>query len=178
MSAIISDCGTYRYRLEREVGVGPTLMFVMVNPSTADAEKNDQTIRKCIGFAKSNGFGKIIVGNKFAYRAMDVTELRRTRDPIGPENDSHLRSMMQEAERVVVGWGQLAKLPETLRGRWKDVVRMADLAGRPLYSIGVNADGHPRHPQITGYAVPITAWEVPWFAGRAPAPIPQDRETP
>jgi hypothetical protein len=167
MSAVISDCLKYRYRLERKTGNGPTLMFVMVNPSTADATTDDQTIRKCIGFATRAGYGRIIVGNKFAFRATDVNELRTARDPIGPENDEHLRAMMREAKTVVVGWGQLAKLPETLRGRWKDIVRLADVAGHELQTIGINADKHPKHPQMTGYAEPIAPWQVPWFAGRS-----------
>ena len=79
-SAIISACKTYRYRLERRFGDGPTLMFVMVNPSTADAEQDDPTIRKCIGFAERASYGRIIVGNKFAFRATDVRELRGAAD--------------------------------------------------------------------------------------------------
>lgn len=168
-SAIISDCKLYRYRLERRFGDGPTLMFVMVNPSTADAEVDDQTIKKCVGFAERAGFGRILVGNKFAFRATDVNRLRETHDPIGPENDAHLRSMMFDAARVVVGWGQLSKLPEILRHRWKDVVRLADEQGHTLHAIGTNADRHPKHPQMTGYNVPIAVWQVPWFANRQAA---------
>lgn len=166
-SAVISSCDTYRYRLERRFADGPTLMLVMVNPSTADAEIDDQTIKKGVGFSQRHGFGRLLVGNKFAFRATDVKRLRDIQDPIGPENDEHLRAMMQEAERVVAGWGQLAKLPERLRERWKDIVRIADAAGHTLYTIGTNADGHPKHPQMTGYDVPVTEWVVPWFPNRA-----------
>lgn len=167
MSAIISDCGLYRYRLERHIGDGPTMLFIMVNPSTADAEKDDQTIRKCIGFATRAGYGRILVGNKFAYRATDITKLRSAVDPIGPENDAHIDALLSQADRVVVAWGQLAKLPETLRGRWKDIVRMADGRGRALHAFGTNADKHPKHPQMIGYDVPLMPWQAPWFAGRA-----------
>ena len=80
MGAVISECGTYRYRLHR--GEGRTLMFLMVNPSTADAEQDDATIRKCLGFAERNGFGRIVVGNLFAYRAKDVNALRKAIDPV------------------------------------------------------------------------------------------------
>src|SRR5690348_16717742 len=110
--ATISYCKRYRYRLGRRFGDGPTLMFVMVNPSTADADQDDQTIIKCIGFAKRAGYARIVVGNKFAFRATDVRRLREAVDPIGPENDEHLRAMMADADCVVAGWGQLAKLPE------------------------------------------------------------------
>jgi hypothetical protein len=178
MSAVISTCKTYRYRLERKLSEGPTLMFIMVNPSTADAETNDQTIRKCLGFAVRNGFGRIIVGNKFAFRAKDVNELRTARDPIGPENDLYLQAMVAEADCIVAGWGQLAKLPEVLRSRWKDIVRLCDAAGRELHAIGTNADRHPKHPQMTAYAEGIAPWETPWFAGRTPSVTPPARETP
>jgi hypothetical protein len=167
VSAIISECGLYRYRLERQFGDGPTMLFVMVNPSTADAEKDDQTIRKCIGFAKRAGYGRILVGNKFAFRSTDVSLLRAASDPVGPENDVHLDVLMSQADRVVVAWGQLAKLPETLRNRWKDIVRLADSRGRALHAFGVNADKHPKHPQMTGYDVPLMPWDAPWFAGRS-----------
>lgn len=165
-SAIISECTLYRYRLARRFGSGPTMMFIMVNPSTADHEKDDQTIKKCMGFAERAGFGRIIVGNKFAFRSTDVTHLALALDPIGAENDDHITAMMQEADKIVVGWGQLAKIPPRLRSRWKDVVRMADAAGRPLYAIGLNSDRHPKHPQMTGYSVPIELWDAPWFPNR------------
>lgn len=172
MSAIISPCGLYRYRLARGLGQdGPTVLFLMVNPSTADAEHDDPTIRKCIGFAKKLGAGELLVGNKFAFRATDVRELRRANDPVGPENDAHLRAMMYEADTIIVAWGALNKLPEALRGRWKEVVRIAD-ALRPeagpvdLLAIGTNDDGHPKHPLMPGYDSPIAAWSVPWFPNR------------
>lgn len=178
MSAVISACGTYRYRLSRDLGqIGPTVMFVMVNPSTADAEKDDPTIRKCIGFAKKLGGGELLVGNKFAYRATDVRELRKAKDPIGPENDHHLREMMYSADIHICAWGSLNKLPEALRRRWTDIVRIAD-ALRPevghldLSAIGVCDDGHPRHPLMVGYETPVAAWKVPWFLGRGRGPLP------
>ena len=175
MLATISACGKYRYRLERELGqIGPTVMFLMVNPSTADATQDDPTIRKCKGFASKLGGGTLLVGNLFAYRATDVTELRKTRDPVGPDNDKHLREMLYSADIVIAAWGSLNKLPEVLRPRWKDVVRLADerveLTGerrcRSLSCIGVCADKHPKHPLMVGYDTPVTAWTVPWFPNR------------
>ena len=82
MSAIISDCGFYRYRLDR--GAGRALAIIMVNPSTADAENDDPTIRKVLGFASRLDCSRIIVANKFAYRATDIQELRTARTPLGP----------------------------------------------------------------------------------------------
>jgi hypothetical protein len=165
-SAIISICGMYRYRLERVLGDGPTMMFLMVNPSLADADHDDPTVRKCIGFAERNHYGRVLIGNEFAHISPDVRTLPRVRDPIGPDNDAHVRGMIAEANVVIAAWGTLAKLPEALRPRWKDMVRLADAAGITLHCLGVNEDKHPRHPLMLAYDTPISRWSVPWMPGR------------
>jgi hypothetical protein len=167
MSAIISDCGIYRYRLEREVlPEGLVGMFCWVNPSTADAATDDASSRKGIGFATRLAWQRYILVNPFAYRAKDIRDLRMARDPIGPDNDRHIEQAMRDADIHVVGWGSLSKLPESLRDRWKDIVRIADRVGCRLHCIGVCSDGHPRHPLMTGYDTPLTEWKVPWFPNR------------
>lgn len=89
--AILSACGTYRYHLWRLWDKAlPVMVFVMQNPSTADASHDDPTIRKCIGFAKRHGYGGISVRNIFALRATDERILLTHHDPFGPENDAHL----------------------------------------------------------------------------------------
>lgn len=161
-SAIISDCGLYRYRLERQsVGEGQTTI-IMVNPSTADATVNDATIRKLIGFGSRKGWGRIVVGNLFAYRATDVRELKAAYDPVGPDNDGHLLDMLREADRVVVAWGPVAKQPKHLRARYRRVREMASMVSRPLYSIGAPAkDGHPCHPLMLPYTHELQPWTDP-----------------
>lgn len=167
MSAIFSQCGLYRYRLERVIAEsGRTAFACLVNPSIAGPEKNDQTVGKLIGFGQRNGIRRWLLGNMFAFVATDINDLPKARDPVGPENDDHLRAMMREADIHIVGWGALAKLPERLRPRWKEIVRMADELGVTLHCIGTNADKHPKHPLMTGYSVPITPWEAPWFPNR------------
>ena len=85
MSVIISSCGQYRYRLERKLGPGKTCLFIMLNPSTADAEIDDNTIRRCIGFTKAFGFGHLLVGNLFAFRATKPADLRNASEiPMAP----------------------------------------------------------------------------------------------
>jgi len=171
MSAIFSPCGFYRYRLERVIAeTGKTAFACLVNPSRAGAEVNDQTVRKLIGFGGRNGIRRWLLGNKFAGIATDIDDLPKLTDPIGPENDIHLRAMMEEADIHVVGWGSLNKLPLSMRQRWKDIVRMADRVGVTLHCMGTNADKHPKHPLMTGYDVPITPWEAPWFPNRRNRP--------
>lgn len=161
-SAIISPCGGYRYRLERHAlsGAG-AIAWLMVNPSTADGEADDATIRKVIGFSERAGAGWLIVGNKFAFRSKDVGDLKGARDPVGPDNDAHLISIMRDAAQVVAAWGPLAKLPPTLRRRWYKVARIADEIGRPLLCLGVAKDGHPRHPLMVPYSQALVPWERP-----------------
>jgi hypothetical protein len=96
----------------------------------------------------------------------DIRELRGAPEPIGADNDAQLEQILRDADLHLVAWGQLAKLPEILRKRWIDVVRIADRVGYRLQCIGVNDDGHPRHPLMTGYEVPIAAWPAPWFPNR------------
>lgn len=163
MSAVLSPCGKFRFRLEREgLGDGSTLV-VMINPSTADAERDDATIRKLKGFGARNGWGRIMVGNLFAYRATDVRELAKI-DPYESYADNlrHLTEMMGEADRIVVAWGPSSKLPKGLRDRWRDIPHRAAQWGKVLYSIGEPAkDGHPKHPLMLPYSSPLLRWTPP-----------------
>lgn len=162
MSAIFSDCRTWRYRLERDLGrEGPTVALLGVNPSVADENKNDQTIRKDIGFGAVHGWGRIIKGNKFAFCAKDIKALRGAADPRGPENDDHLRQIMQDADQIVACWGPLAKLPPMLRRRWRTVAAIADDIGKPLWCFGTAQDGQPLHTMTLAYATPLIAWKRP-----------------
>src|SRR5258705_129238 len=110
MSAIISNCGTYRYRLERVLGPQPkTCMFIMLNPSTADHVINDLTIKRCLGFAAACGCGRLLVGNLFAYRTTYPAELRRAVQPEGSYNSRHLKKMCVESDLVIAAWGEDGK---------------------------------------------------------------------
>lgn len=162
-SAIISPCGTYRYRLDRPDVFGDfTTAIIMVNPSTADAFADDATIRKLIGFRNRYGWGNLIVGNLFAYRATDVRELAGAADPIGPDNGYRLAEIFLDAQQVVFAWGPTSKLPKRLRDHWRDVDSLArKMHLRPM-SIGEPAkDGHPCHPLMLPYERQLQIWEAP-----------------
>lgn len=165
MSAIISQCGKYRYRLERELwgngGHGQTTV-IMVNPSTADAVENDATIRKLIGFRNLYGWGNLIVGNLFAYRATDVRELAKVADPVGPDNGYRLAEIFLDAQQVIFAWGPTAKLPKRLRDRWREVHSLARKMHCQPMSIGAPAkDGQPCHPLMLPYSTPLQPWSAP-----------------
>lgn len=162
MSAIISDCGLYRYRLERHglSGAG-AVAWIMVNPSTADATEDDATIRKVVGFSERLGSGWAIVGNLFAYRATDIHELRRLQywEAVGPENRDHLIEIMLAAPVVIAAWGPLAKLPASLRKRAGAVADIASKVGVRLMCLGTAQDGQPRHPLMLAYDTPLIEWK-------------------
>jgi len=105
-TATLSPCGTYRYRLGRRWSAGgEVLLFVMLNPSTADADVDDATIRRCIKFAQAHGFNALEVVNLFAYRATDPKDLRRAGWPAGPDNDAHIAEAATAAAAVCLAWG-------------------------------------------------------------------------
>lgn len=170
MSAILSPCSLYRYRLERtlrrgtlleaEPGIyeGQVFAFVGVNPSTADASINDQTVEKWIGFVTRWGGSRFIVGNVFAYRETDVDRLAAVTDPVGPENIEHLRAIVSAADIVVPCWGSRAKLPKRLHWFLDATKVLLCESGKPLRTLGLTASGDPKHPLMLGYKTPLTPW--------------------
>lgn len=137
-SAVISPCGQYRYRLGRRWGDGPTMLWICLNPSIADAEIDDPSVRRMIGFAKSWGFGGFDLGNIFALRSTDPKALYSAADPIGPDNDDHLKAMASGASLVVAGWGAHGNLVD----RGDSVKRM--IPGMKV--LGLTKAGEPLHP--------------------------------
>jgi len=164
MSAVIFDCGRYRYRLKRPGTTNATrTAIIMVNPSTADAAVDDATIRKLRGFGERNMWGRLLLeGNLFAYRATDVRELGKVADPVGPENDDHLIQILAECDQVVCAWGPVSKQPKYQRNRSLNVWTLIKGAGLDPLCIGPVAKcGHPKHPLMFGYDNPILPWRHP-----------------
>jgi hypothetical protein len=160
MSAIISPCGTYRYVLTR---AGDTLtakrgkaMFLMLNPSTADATRDDPTIRRCRSFASSWRFNGITVVNLYALRSTEPAALWLHHDPVGPDNDSYLYEMAVTHCRVVCGWGANAK-----DDRVAAVVNLLRDAGAQLTCLGITKNGAPRHPLYVRGDQALIEWVMP-----------------
>ncbi len=136
--ATFDPTGVYRYRLWREWDPAlPTVAFIMLNPSTADATYDDPTIRRCIGFARSWGFGRLEVANLFAYRATRLADLRAAPDPVGPCNTEHLAAACAKAGLVIAAWGN---------GRLFVPADPPHLPDVPLATLGLTRLGEPRHP--------------------------------
>lgn len=158
-SAEFSDCGRYRYLLTRRWAPGPEMLFVMLNPSTADAARDDPTIARCTRRAREMGFGGLSVANLFAWRSTDPWQLRTVPDPVGPANDSTLREAADRSAMVVCAWGAGG----ALFGRAGVVVALLRFGDRPLFHLGLTACGEPRHPLRIGYRTTPQLW-----VGRSP----------
>jgi hypothetical protein len=127
----------------------------MLNPSTADADVDDPTIRRCIGFSRQWGYGGICVVNLFAFRATDPKELKEAEDLVGPENEKLLRKLSRP---VVVGWG--GRIPRTARADFLARI-LKDKARREMvgwFCLGKTKMGEPRHPLMLPYSVQVEQW--------------------
>ena len=136
--AHMSRCNTYRYALWRRWAQGPQVLFVMLNPSTADQAVDDPTIRRCIGFAASWGYGALAVGNLFAFRTPSPQLLKRAALPVGRANDRWLERLAAQSSQVIAAWGNDG-------GFLRRDARVRELLG-PLCALSLTKQGMPRHP--------------------------------
>ncbi len=149
-SAVISDDERYRYLLTRTWDEAkPVILFVMLNPSTADAYEDDPTIRRCVSFAKRDGYGGLEVTNLYAYRSTKPEELWRVFDPVGPENDYHIMRATERCAQRVAAWGANAK---SARSR---IVRKMLIDPCVL---GLTKKGFPKHPLYISAKQPFELW--------------------
>lgn len=143
--AIISLDQNYRYLLWREwqrpSGPKKTALFIMLNPSTADADLDDATIRRCVSFCKSWGFSRLEVVNLFAFRARDPKDLKRARDPNGPDNFRTIQDAAARATRIICAWGAHG----TYMGQDQKVIERL-LWEYPTYALHFTNSGVPGHP--------------------------------
>lgn len=162
MSAVLSECEQYRLRLDRdipEIPHGPVYAYFGVNPSTADATIDDQTVKKWIGFTRVFGGSRFIVGNVFAYRATDVKKLASAcTDLYGPGYRDHMREIIAEADVLVPCWGSIKKVPPSLRYQFSRVKKWLRESGKPVKVFGFTKDGDPKHPMMLGYDTPLIDW--------------------
>lgn len=139
--AKFSPCQQYRYTLWRRWGTGGYVNFICLNPSTADDQKDDNTIRKCVKFAKSWGYDAMCVTNLFAYRSTDRSVLKHVTDPIGPDNDQTLIDIAAGARLIVAAWSQDGHLFG--RSMW-----IRSMIHRPIHYLRMGTGKHPEpwHP--------------------------------
>lgn len=152
--AVLSDDKVYRYTLTRRWGDGKPVVWVMLNPSTADAEVDDPTITRCIRFTERWGYQAMTVVNLFAFRATDPRRLKTARDPVGPFNDTAIMDAISEAAFVVAAWG-------TWGSTFKRDKEFLELIGaQKVKALGVTGDGDPRHPLYLRADARLINWKA------------------
>lgn len=155
-SAEFSDDGRYRYRLTRTWGAGRRLVFLMLNPSTADAERDDPTVTRCLTRAFNLGYFGVEVVNLFAFRSPYPAVMRRALDPVGrPDNDRAISNVVQVAGGpVVLAYGD----DGAYRDRAEEVLALPCFGSAELLHLGLTKAGYPRHPLHVAYAVKLQKW--------------------
>lgn len=148
--ATFSACEKYRYLLWRRWSDDlPPLVVCLLNPSTADAVKNDPTVERCERRARAMGRGGLVVTNLFAYRATDPAEMKRQDNPVGPENDASIVAASAVAGEVYCGWGT--------HGNFRNRAACVQFLLRsvPIYAFKRTKAGLPQHPLYVSYDEPI-----------------------
>lgn len=158
--AELSPCGIYRYALTREWEDGPCIAWLMFNPSTADATVDDATIRKCVGFSKRWGFGRLVVVNLYAVRSRDPKAVARTTDPVGPLNNYWITEALGESRQLICAWG-CAQHMRGIDGRIIEVLKIAREEKVETLCLGQRKDSHPRHPLMLAYSTERVPFEAP-----------------
>lgn len=145
--------GPYRYSLERrwsdDAIDARRVLWIMLNPSTADALIDDPTIRRCIGFSQFWGYPQLAVRNAFAFKATKPADMASAKvqgvDIVGPLNDELLLDGFMDIKNfgglAVVAWG--AHCPIT---REEEIIKIANSVGVNLHCLGLTKDGKPKHP--------------------------------
>jgi hypothetical protein len=157
-TAALSDCGLYRYELQRIwVAKGPILVTCMLNPSTADADKDDPTIRTLIHFGKLWGFGGLLVVNLFAFRSSSPKEMMAHHFPRGPKNIEFINGALtlarSQSQPALAAWGANGAHhagPNDLEGGQDWFCRLARHHTVNLTCLGTTAGGFPKHPMARG----------------------------
>jgi len=168
-SAVVDPTGAYRYALWRWWTEDPSdlrfVNFVMLNPSTADGEKDDPTIKKCMAYADAWGFRRMGVTNLFALRSTDPTNIetgwsdvikKKVADPIGPQNDETIIGVATHATAIICAWGNDGWLLD----RPAAVKQLLRPFASKLHFLRLNGTGEPAHPLFLSGAITPTRWEL------------------
>ena len=165
--AIFSADRRYRYRLTRRIDGGRgAVMFVMLNPSKADEVDDDPTIRRCRGFTKRWGYGKLYVVNLSPFMATYPADLAAglpEPSDVQERNFRVIKETTAESDLVVVAYGNSVKNLERsdgARGRARLLTRSFADAGHELHCLGVTELGHPRHPVRLAYSTALEVYGV------------------
>jgi len=139
MSARLSACGSYRYELHRIWDTSlQSVLFIGLNPSTADHTQDDNTSRVCINYARRWGYGSLVIANLFAYRSTDPRGLKSALNPVGPQNNRILRRLCKKADMVICAWSDMGNY----LGRDNEVIPFI----KQPHCLTLLKSGRPGHP--------------------------------
>lgn len=137
-TAQLSNCRQYRYALWRTWDEQkPRVMFIGLNPSTADETLDDPTLKRCMQFARDWGYGGVCIANLFAFRATQPEDMKRAKDPIGPDTDQWLQRLAEECQIIIAAWGN--------DGRFLQRSQQVRLLLSDLHYLRMNKSGEPAH---------------------------------
>lgn len=147
-NAVISRCEKYRYLLTRQWANSrpDQVLWIMLNPSTADATQNDSTIRKCMGFSARIGYQRLAVVNLFAHRSTSPLDMKKAANPIGPDNDTFIRQEIAKSAIIIAAWGAHGDFQD----RGLQVMKM--VRPRSAVCFGKTENNQPLHPLLIEYA--------------------------
>jgi hypothetical protein len=152
--AEFSQCKNYRYTLWRQWEEGPTCVFCMLNPSTADEVTNDPSVERCERRARQWGYSRLVVVNLFAWRATNPEDMKASSDPVGFENDRLILEIADKASLFVCAWGNHGSYLE----RSAYVTNMLRSQGVSLHYLMMTSSGEPQHPLYLPYDMSPTLW--------------------
>ena len=155
-----SPCRKYRYFLQITWDENkPALVFLMLNPSTADEKANDSTVELCERRARKMGFGSVIILNLFAYRATEPSDMKKYINPVGIDNDlvieATVRAVVASGGSIICAWGNHGAHQD----RAKRVVAKLKAMGADLMALKLNTNGHPAHPLYLKYEDQPKPWD-------------------
>lgn len=152
--AEFSRCLLYRYTLERSWNPTlPTVLFILLNPSTANQYVDDPTNRRGLGFARAWGCGRCVFVNLFAFRTPKPKVMMAADDPVGPDNDMHIEFWAEKSDKIVLAWGTHGGFMD------RDQAVLNLMKGFDLYCLGTTKDGHPRHPLYLAKKTKLKRWK-------------------
>jgi hypothetical protein len=158
-NALISPGGVYRYWLTREWDDSlRRVLWCCLNPSTADADVDDASVRKMVGFSKLFGYGGLVLVNLQAFRSTDPKSVPGGLRGVGPDNDDWIGRLAHEMT-VICAWGADKKVVES--GRAYEVRKILQVESRgEIYCLGKTRDGHPRHPLYLPYDAKLESFRL------------------
>lgn len=162
LAAVFSPRRIWRYELLRQWSELPTLVFIGLNPSTADESRDDPTIRRCIGFAMNAGYGGLMMLNLFGFRSTLPGSLLLVADPVGPGNDAALQKWISNRATFCCAWGNFPlgdrRRAELLGARVFAVCRMLRESSADVRALRLTSLGQPEHPLYLSSKLSPAPW--------------------